>query len=591
VNTTFFLLLFAFQGPGVGGSLVPPYYGQNVKIENISGNFQLEDFYFQEANKKHVGLVPINKIVIHFDVTVSPDARAALLVEMSASAQDIAKLKTEITELKNSKIPAAEKKASQDVQDFNATREWADLRSRARYLEGELAGVIEVTAVEVLDSERWLITLAVYPPYDRNPGVRALEFINKHGKDWENISFGPVFIVGGREATLSDTIKVKTVNAINEERLRKLLQAMKLGDFRVNTSAVVFPRLYFITVRKLEAPINLLTLANMLSEQPWIEYAQPVFDFLSRPFAIEFRILPNGLPTLGEKRTLVMEITIDDPQLRLRENEMPQLGQGNFTIVNADGDSGVFFRFEKGSKKVKEINGKKTWTFSWPFYAYRVGQHHFASIEIPCDGLEQYENARFLPPTFSVQSVIKPVQPPISDIQLMKNYRMDLGGKIDPMPQPLLVSSWLLLQMIVARVLLGLGLLIGFCALGGLMVARSKNLSQREKRGRLHKQLNLLECRIHSPVSPPLYAEIEKALRALLPVLHLAENISASELDKRPKDLQSLKGRAENAVCRALAELDRRHDREYQSGQKGKEIFVQCFLLLRKLTKGGSVDV
>lgn len=432
----------------------------------------------------------------------------------------------------------------------------------------------DVTDIEILDPQRIIIALG--------PVEDVLTFINAHNQDSEKMKLQPVVLVDGREATLTNMLKVRTVDAINAERLDNILSEMDIGIFNVAGSTPT-ERVYYVAVNKLNLPINFLILANMISEKPWVRYAQPVFENLSFPISAKFLVLPNGAPTLGEKRTLVIEVTVDDEKVSLKEDDIPQLGQGSFMItgINASPANSVFFKFEECSREFTQVGNKKTWTLSWPFYCYSVGRYSFSALNLPVDGIEGGV-FHFSPISFDfvVNSVTSAAMPPVVDIQPIKNRAANFGS-IQSVEVAELenVGRWFVPQVVVSGALLAFGVLIWLWPLAGVVTALVSNMKKkRESRNILLEKLNKFSsCLSHDYHRDfrEQYQKLETILRQFLFLFDIPENISANELSKRHLEYGQV------VVMCCLQELDKRHDPEYISSDNSMKLFKECIEICR----------
>ena len=561
-----------------------------VGEKGLAYDYKPEDFYFQEESGKHVGLKVTNKVVAVFSGAVGTEEKALLLAKLGTFPESIKKAQEELEEIKTKKLPDINSRISKLLD--NTTGEYTqvlqeryNLHLRVAVLEKEIAKGADIIAIETFPKDyfqRLILTLGIYPPYSKNPIGKILLFINEHNKDPKMTLF-PVFIVDGREATFSNVIKIKTVDAIDQSRLGDILNKMNIGNFYVGSSALPTEGVYYITIDKLNLPINLLTFANMLSDKPWLEYAQPNFQFLSPPIMAKFHVAPNGAPTLGEKRTLVVEIIIDDPKLELKEDEIPQLGQGSFNVVplgastisaNA-GASNVFFKFEEGSKIVEMVDGKKIWTLSWPFYSYATGTYVFTPLNIPVEGLEGgVFTVSPLNFGFSVSSITKLSILEVTDIQSIKNHQIGFTEvqNIPPVAEPESAGPWFVTQIAVATALVVLGSLVWIWPVAGVI---SSVLSKRAEKERENFDLFSKLKSLERAISYKNYKDIESALRQCLFLFGIPENISANELGK--KITNTIEDCDRRTIFETLQELDKRHDPKYRPSVNSLEILDECY--------------
>ena len=265
----------------------------------------------------------------------------------------------------------------------------------------------------------------------------------------------PVVIDNGLEVTVLDSITIQTKSPITADLLRRRLESKNnpLGDFKVRAINALpnddqqISRGYTVEFEDLIWPPNIFALANLLSEQPWVSYAQPLFYEIEPVSSLTFDVVPDGSPTLGEKRFLILrqEIKIGVVNYyKINKDALPQLGRGEFVLTKKSANSPASFDghpgpaatmdieevyFKAGEPVVAEYeeNEKRVITVTWPFWVYMPGEFEFKPVEIPLvvkvGDVEEKFSARLLPGSIFVGSIIASSPQPITDIQPMKFYR------------------------------------------------------------------------------------------------------------------------------------------------------------------------
>ncbi|MFH1759069.1 MAG: hypothetical protein ABH822_00725 [Patescibacteria group bacterium] len=283
----------------------------------------------------------------------------------------------------------------------------------------------------------------------------------------------PIVVIGGQDCYPTNEIFIKTKSPITLDLLRQRLQSktQPVGEFRIAAlSAGEEGRTYYLTVADLEWPPNPLVLANLLSEQPWVEFAQVLFQPLDRPIKATLEILPNGSPTLGEKRYLVLTVNIFDPSYKLNVDLLPQLGRGEFMPHNTRSSQmidQVFFYVEEMQVTEQEERGKRKITVTWPFYVYQPGTYQIPEIEVPylirSAAIESVKTLKVIPQFLMVNSVIQNSPQLIEDIQPMRFYSLaDVANSPKSAEAEGAIPWWKCDKWLVGVVALSFGWLIVF---------------------------------------------------------------------------------------------------------------------------------
>src|SRR3989344_4587083 len=201
MNAMFLVLLFGFQDPY--GSL-PLVEETPPKIELLSGQYQPGDFYFRDDNKKIVALTPIGKVLVTFKAGVSDEEKERLLAGLSDKSEKIEALKSEIN---LTRMRLNEVIAKWNAGDRGVSGEMTIIRQKLTQLEKQIVAMIEIQSIDRF-TFGLILNLVTKPPYDKNPGAKALELINKHLKDSPDMILRPIVLVDGREAIFNDVLVV-----------------------------------------------------------------------------------------------------------------------------------------------------------------------------------------------------------------------------------------------------------------------------------------------------------------------------------------------------------------------------------------------
>ncbi len=230
----------------------------------------------------------------------------------------------------------------------------------------------------------------------------------------------PVVIWKGRECVPTNIVMMETKSPVNIELLRKRLSGF--GQFTIDKLFEISPSTYEMKISSLEMPSNIFVLANLIAEDfAYIKWARPVFRFLKDSVEVSMYVASGGLDSLGDKRFLHLDVHIFDDKISLLKDLMPQLGQNEFTL-----DEEMWFWADKPVITETRDGIERIISFVWPFIYLNTGEFTFGEINIPyssMDGNEKTEKTILIKNCkFQIGSVLKGIDPPITDIQPMHNY-------------------------------------------------------------------------------------------------------------------------------------------------------------------------
>jgi len=369
----------------------------------------------------------------------------------------------------------------------------------------------------------------------------------------------PVFIIDGQEVVPTNKILLKVATAIDQKRLRTYLDSSPktLGEFEVGalTPHPASPWHYELEIDNLHWPPNMFVLANLLDEQDWVKRAQVVFRGLSFPLAVSFQIMPNGYPTLGEKRFLTMTV-VSDPDYAVDEDLLPRLGYGEFYVVESLPET--FFKSEPVETETTLTEFKRTTVVTWPFWIYAPGDFHFSAFNLSYAQSDVEEKSTVLvsPGWIGVNSIIKNTN--INDIQFLKEYRYKAPAVVAVAGS----QSKLVLYVGVACLLVALVVILVCVVVWVWRTAADRRLRRENGENGRQKitELEKVAIGLKGVIS---YQSVEHYLRrAMAYVWGLPRNVDASELVHHPELSDDEELRV--ILASSLNELEKRHIRDYE---------------------------
>ena len=178
-------------------------------------------------------------------------------------------------------------------------------------------------------------------------------------------------------------------------------------------------------INEIESPINLIMLANLISEDPWFKWAKVNFKPLYGDIFGNMFVTPQGASSLGEQRQLNIVIDVFSKTIEIEKDLLPQLGDGEFVPKNFPDDGDIWFESSppKMTTKITEL-GKRV-TISYPFKYLDIGSKNFPDVKIPYveGGKRKVLNVSGCP--FVITSILENASPEVKDIQPipLTNYR------------------------------------------------------------------------------------------------------------------------------------------------------------------------
>lgn len=226
----------------------------------------------------------------------------------------------------------------------------------------------------------------------------------------KGFSAHPVVVFDGIECTTDGDINVVVRPSVNLGDYTKRLNSLADGKFTVS---LLRPRIYKIKVEKLNNPSNVIILANLLAKDSvWVDYAiiswTPLEGYVKANVSVE--TAANG--QLGELRTLKLTVDVFEPDIKVRTDMFPQLGQG-FVPFPFAGE----IWFDPSPPRISElrtVQGKQI-VAEYAFRQLQFGSFAFQPIVISYERKGQLQTVKSNACQYAIRSVIAGTD--IDDIQ------------------------------------------------------------------------------------------------------------------------------------------------------------------------------
>jgi hypothetical protein len=265
-----------------------------------------------------------------------------------------------------------------------------------------------VSKIDVLENGSFIFNLD-----NKEECVSLLNELNQHDGILVKFNASPVVEWKNYECvpTAQITFEVQpSVKGIFESKLKAI------GGFKyeiVKTNDLVFE----MKINEIENPINLIMLANLISEDPWFKWAKVNFKPLYGDIFGNMFVTPQGASSLGEQRQLNIVVDIFSKTIGIEKSLLPQLGEGEFVPKGFPDDGDIWFESSvpKITTKITEL-GKRI-TISYPFKYLDIGSKSFPDVKIPYTegGESKVLNVSGCP--FAITSILEHATPEVKDIQ------------------------------------------------------------------------------------------------------------------------------------------------------------------------------
>jgi hypothetical protein len=229
----------------------------------------------------------------------------------------------------------------------------------------------------------------------------------------------PVVMFDGIEATTTGEIAVQVHPSVNIEDFTKRLNAIADGKFKV---IEIKQKVYLVTVEELNNPSNVLILSNLLAKDTaWNSLAMTVWVPVDGYVRANTSVETQATSQLGDMRNFKVTIDVFNPDIKIRTDLLPQLGQGLLPFPFA-GETW----FDSSPPTITEVktNRGKTVTIDYPFRQLQYGNFVFQPIIISYEKNGELQTVKTNTCQYVVRSVIAGTN--VDDIQPRTNDGLDL---------------------------------------------------------------------------------------------------------------------------------------------------------------------
>ena len=243
----------------------------------------------------------------------------------------------------------------------------------------------------------------------------TLEALNKLDK----YSAYPVVIYEGIECTTTGEILVHVHPSVNKTDFVKRINTVAEGNFKIEETK---PKVYSIVVNRLQNPSNILIFANLIANDKfWTDMARVYWIPLDGYVKANTTVETPSISHLGELRTLKLTVNVMDPNIKVRTDLLPQLGQGLQSFPFA----GEVW-FDPQPFKINEINKKsgKVITVEYLFRQLQFGNFVFQPIVVSYERNGELLTTKTDTCQYAIRSVIAGTG--IEDIQPRGNDGLNL---------------------------------------------------------------------------------------------------------------------------------------------------------------------
>lgn len=186
-----------------------------------------------------------------------------------------------------------------------------------------------------------------------------------------------------------------------------MIQRMKkFGEFKVLQSKPAGSAWLFF-FGEVKPPLHIYLLANLINKDVWVERAYPHFRYLHPPITVTVSVEPAS-GTVDELRTFTLSIKVFDPKIKIRDDELPNFGEGDFGPKLSGSAPPNLFWSVVGDKQVRIIHEKRVETteISWKFRNYALGEWIISGRNISYEKNTEPAEIEFGQVTFVVTSLI-----------------------------------------------------------------------------------------------------------------------------------------------------------------------------------------
>lgn len=246
----------------------------------------------------------------------------------------------------------------------------------------------------------------------------------------------PIVLFDGIECTHTNEIVVSVQPSVNKENFLKRLQKVANGTFRVDE---IKPKTYLVQIDSLRNPSNALILANLIAKDSfWVRHARvswiPLNGYVKATASVE----TPAASSLGQRRNFKIEINVMDPEIKVKTDLLPQMGQAVMPLPFSGENWLDVFPVE-----IQEINFERSKKIivTYPFRYLQFGFFYFQPVTISYERNGQLRTVKTENYRYASSSLINgAIGSEIVDIQEMPNDKIELGV-VEPVEVPQLSNA------------------------------------------------------------------------------------------------------------------------------------------------------
>jgi hypothetical protein len=318
----------------------------------------------------------------------------------------------------------------------------------------------------------------------------------------------PVVLFDGVECTHINEIIVAVQPSVNKDDFLRRLTKVTSGAIGLQE---IKPKLFIIDVQGLRNPSNALILANLIAkDNVWVRHARvnwiPLNGYVTTTMSVE----TLASSSLGQKRELKIVINIFDPDIKIKTDLLPQMGQGLTPLPFAGENWLDVFPVE-----IKEINleRSKKVIITYPFRYLQFGVIAFNSLTISYEKNGKLKTTSTPSCRYFANGLIGFNQ--ITDLQDLPTDKLDLPSVdlVEVPPSPNYISQYKKLRIGSNVLCFGLGALF----MVGALVSFKRKLSNWFTKDDCSQAWSVLRYSIHEQeMSKASYVSISKKLNNVM---------------------------------------------------------------------------
>ena len=128
-------------------------------------------------------------------------------------------------------------------------------------------------------------------------------------------------------------------------------------------------------IDEVKPPLHIYSLINLIHEDAWIKNVRPQFTYLHDPIVATLMVAPIS-GTVDETRVATLSVHVFDDTIKIRDDLLPQFGEGKFIPAPATYSPLFFFPLvgEKEPPRMRKDARGYVVSFSWRFRMFAVGE-------------------------------------------------------------------------------------------------------------------------------------------------------------------------------------------------------------------------